>query len=61
MLSPLESPEGILVTAAIRDITARKKAETLLLRTVRSSSARTRSWRNLLTLLLTICRSLSGW
>jgi PAS domain S-box-containing protein len=30
MLSPLESPEGILVTAAIRDITARKKAETHL-------------------------------
>ena len=27
MLSPLESPEGILVTAAIRDITARKGAE----------------------------------
>ena len=27
MLSPLESAEGILVTAAIRDITARKKAE----------------------------------
>ena len=34
MLSPLESPEGILVTAAIRDISVRKKAETLLLRTV---------------------------
>jgi len=31
MLSPLESPEGILVTAAIRDITARKKAEQHLL------------------------------
>src|SRR6202041_1706243 len=30
MLSPLESPEGILVTAAIRDITARKIAETHL-------------------------------
>jgi diguanylate cyclase (GGDEF)-like protein/PAS domain S-box-containing protein len=27
MLSPLESPEGILVTAAIRDISARKTAE----------------------------------
>jgi diguanylate cyclase (GGDEF)-like protein/PAS domain S-box-containing protein len=27
MLSPLESPEGILVTAAIRDISVRKKAE----------------------------------
>ena len=27
MLSPLENAEGILVTAAIRDITARKKAE----------------------------------
>src|SRR6185295_8521105 len=27
MLSPLESEEGILVTAAIRDITMRKKAE----------------------------------
>jgi PAS domain S-box-containing protein len=31
MLSPLESAEGILVTAAIRDITARKKAEAHLL------------------------------
>jgi PAS domain S-box-containing protein len=31
MLSPLESAEGILVTAAIRDITARKKAEAQLL------------------------------
>ena len=32
MLSPLESAEGILVTAAIRDITARKQAEAHLLR-----------------------------
>jgi PAS domain S-box-containing protein len=32
MLSPLESPEGILVTAAIRDIAVRKQAEALLLR-----------------------------
>ncbi|MFZ1156864.1 MAG: PAS domain S-box protein [Candidatus Sulfotelmatobacter sp.] len=31
MLSPLESPDGILVTAAIRDISARKKAEANLL------------------------------
>src|SRR5271154_6515560 len=31
MLSPLESAEGILVTAAIRDITTRKKAEVHLL------------------------------
>src|SRR6204780_2005044 len=31
MLSPLESAEGILVTAAIRDITTRKTAETHLL------------------------------
>jgi diguanylate cyclase (GGDEF)-like protein/PAS domain S-box-containing protein len=30
MLSPLESTEGILVTAAIRNITARKKTEALL-------------------------------
>src|SRR5271155_2647154 len=30
MLSPLESPEGILVTAAIRDISARKAADTHL-------------------------------
>jgi PAS domain S-box-containing protein len=30
MLSPLRSPDGILVTAAIRDITTRKKAETHL-------------------------------
>jgi PAS domain S-box-containing protein len=34
MLSPLESPEGILVTAAIRDITKRKKAEAHLLQKV---------------------------
>ncbi len=34
MLSPLESPEGILVTAAIRDITTRKKAEAELLQKV---------------------------
>jgi diguanylate cyclase (GGDEF)-like protein/PAS domain S-box-containing protein len=31
MLSPLEGAEGILVTAAIRDITARKKAEALII------------------------------
>jgi PAS domain S-box-containing protein len=30
MLSPLESPEGILVTAAIRDISVRKNAEMIL-------------------------------
>jgi len=30
MLSPLEGPEGILVTAAIRDITKRKQAEEAL-------------------------------
>ena len=34
MLSPLESAEGILVTAAIRDITTRKTAETNLLHKV---------------------------
>jgi PAS domain S-box-containing protein len=34
MLSPLESAEGILVTAAVRDITARKKAEAHLLQKV---------------------------
>ena len=34
MLSPLESAEGILVTAAIRDITRRKEAEAHLLRKV---------------------------
>jgi PAS domain S-box-containing protein len=34
MLSPLESTEGILVTAAIRDITERKKSEEHLLKTV---------------------------
>src|SRR5208282_2062556 len=32
--SPLESAEGILVTAAVRDITARKKAESQLLNKV---------------------------
>jgi PAS domain S-box-containing protein len=34
MLSPLESAEGILVTAAIRDITTRKQAEAHLLQNV---------------------------
>jgi hypothetical protein len=34
MLSPLESAEGILVTAAIRDITVRKKSEEHLVKTV---------------------------
>jgi PAS domain S-box-containing protein len=33
-LSPMESPEGILVTSAIRDITARKKSEERLVKTV---------------------------
>jgi PAS domain S-box-containing protein len=33
-LSPLESPEGILITSAIRDITARKKAEERLVEMV---------------------------
>jgi PAS domain S-box-containing protein len=35
MLSPLQNAEGILVTAAIRDISVRKKAEEHLERTVR--------------------------
>jgi PAS domain S-box-containing protein len=34
MLSPLESPEGVLVTAAIRNISLRKDAEKHLLKTV---------------------------
>jgi PAS domain S-box-containing protein len=34
MLSPLESAEGILVTAAIRDISERKKSEEQLVKTV---------------------------
>jgi len=34
MLSPLDSPEGILVTAAIRNITVRKEAEANLLRSM---------------------------
>jgi light-regulated signal transduction histidine kinase (bacteriophytochrome) len=34
MLSPLESPEGMLITATIRDITERKSAETHLLKTM---------------------------
>src|SRR5450755_1691827 len=33
MLSPLESAEGILVTAAIRDITTRKRSEALMIHT----------------------------
>jgi PAS domain S-box-containing protein len=35
MLSPLESADGVLVTAAIRDITARKSSEALLLEKVK--------------------------
>jgi PAS domain S-box-containing protein len=35
MLSPLESTEGILVTAAIRDISVRKNSEETLVKTVR--------------------------
>jgi PAS domain S-box-containing protein len=35
MLSPLESPEGLLLTMAIRDITTRNNAEAHLLRTVK--------------------------
>jgi PAS domain S-box-containing protein len=35
MLSPLESPDGVLVTAAIRDITARKNSEAQLLEKVK--------------------------
>jgi hypothetical protein len=34
MLSPLESAEGILVTAAIRDISTRKQTEAELLHKV---------------------------
>ena len=34
MLSPLESAEGVLITAAIRDITKRKKTESMLLKNV---------------------------
>src|ERR1700719_4602781 len=34
MLSPLESPEGILVTAAIRNISVRKKSEEHLVKTM---------------------------
>jgi PAS domain S-box-containing protein len=34
MLSPLESPEGILVTAAVRDVSMRKKSEEHLVKTV---------------------------
>jgi light-regulated signal transduction histidine kinase (bacteriophytochrome) len=34
MLSPLESTDGMLITAAIRDITARKRAEAILQRNV---------------------------
>jgi PAS domain S-box-containing protein len=34
MLSPLESTEGILVTAAIRDVTERNKSEAYLVKTV---------------------------
>jgi protein-histidine pros-kinase len=39
MLSPLESADGVLVTAAIRDISARKKAMELILSRDRAESA----------------------
>jgi len=35
MLSPMETPDGILVTAVVRDITERKQAQEQLLQTVR--------------------------
>ena len=44
MLSPLESPEGILVTAAIRDISVRKAAEAHLARWKDDIAA---SWKRL--------------
>ncbi|HTE39749.1 MAG TPA: PAS domain S-box protein, partial [Steroidobacteraceae bacterium] len=42
MLSPLQSAEGILVTAAIRDITSRKKTEANLLQLTRELSLKHR-------------------
>ena len=44
MLSPLESAEGILVTAAIRDISVRKSSEEHLVKTVGSLLVPTESW-----------------
>ena len=61
MLSPLESAEGILVTAAIRDISVRKAAAADLLRRSRNSTARTRNWAISPTSPRTICRSRCGW
>jgi PAS domain S-box-containing protein len=61
MLSPLESAEGILVTAAIRDITTRKKAEVHLLQKMEELNRSNEELGNLPTLRLTICRSRCAW
>jgi PAS domain S-box-containing protein len=56
MLSPLASGDTILVTAAIRDITVRKKAEADLLQTVAELS-----WGSSPISPRTTCRSRCGW
>ena len=61
MLSPLESAEGILVTAAIRDISVRQAAEADLLHKIEESKCPTRNWASLPTLPRTICRSRCAW
>jgi PAS domain S-box-containing protein len=61
MLSPLESVDGILVTAAIRDISVRKVAEADLIDKIaelkRSNEELSSSPRS----LRTICRNRCGW
>jgi len=61
MLSPLESAEGILVTAAIRDITKRKKAEAHLLLKVEELNRSNEELGQFAYVSLTICRSRYGW
>ena len=61
-LSPLESAEGVLVTAAIRDISVRKKSEEQLVKTVGELKAvPMTNCNNLPISHRTISRSRCGW
>ncbi len=62
MLSPLESAEGTLVTAAIRDITTRKSCRCRSsAQNGRTKPFKSTNWNNLPTLPRTICRNRCGW
>ena len=61
MLSPLESAEGTLVTAAVRTSRPARRPKHICWRKWRSSIARIRSWSSLPPLPRTICRSRCAW